>query len=82
MCSHKGGLSKWIKKTIVVVGAGKGIRNRMGQKKTSDEEIRKLLNVPDGYTVLNLVAIGKKGENKSPYEEKDLDMNLVHFGEW
>jgi nitroreductase len=58
------------------------IRNRMGQRKTSDEEIRKLLNVPDGYTVLNLVAIGKKGEDKAPYEEKDLDMNLVHLGKW
>ena len=58
------------------------IRNRMGQRKTSDEEIRKLLNVPDGYTVLNLVAIGKKGEDKAPCEEKDLDMALVHFGTW
>ena len=54
----------------------------MGQRRTSDEEIRELLGVPDGYTVLNLVAIGIKGENKTPYEEKDLDMNLVHYEDW
>ena len=50
------------------------IRNRMGQRKTSDEEI-----VPDGYTVLNLVAIGEKGENKAAYTEKDLHTENVHY---
>ena len=55
------------------------IRNRMGQRKTSDEEIRALLGVPDGYTVLNLVAIGEKGENKPAYTEKDLHTENVHY---
>ena len=50
------------------------IRNRMGQLKTSDEEIRALLGVPDDYTVLNLVAIGEKGEKKTSYTDKDLHM--------
>ncbi len=56
------------------------IRNRKGKRKTSDEEIRHLLGVPSGYTVLNLVAIGEKAEIKTPYTEKDIDMNLVHYG--
>lgn len=55
------------------------IRNRMGIHKTSDEEIRELLGVPSGYTVLNLIAIGEKGEIKTPYTENDLDMSLVHY---
>ena len=55
------------------------IRNRMGQRKTSDEEIRALLGVPDDYTVLNLVAIGEKGENKLAYTEKDLHTENVHY---
>ena len=38
------------------------IRNRIGKWGTSDQEIRSLLGVPDGYSVLNLVAIGEKGE--------------------
>ncbi|MBR2570694.1 MAG: nitroreductase family protein [Clostridia bacterium] len=54
------------------------IRNRMGQRKTSDEEIRALLGVPDGYTVLNLVAIGEKGEDKKAYTEADLHTENVH----
>lgn len=55
------------------------IRNRRGQRGTSDEEIRALLGVPDGYTVLNLVAIGAKGENKRAYTDADLPMEKVHW---
>ena len=55
------------------------IRNRMGQRKTSDEEIRTLLNVPDAYTILNLIAIGEKGENKKAYSDIDLHIENVHY---
>ena len=55
------------------------IRNRMGKRKSSDEEVRELLNVPDGYVVLNLVALGGKGEQKRGYTEADLDKGKVHF---
>jgi len=55
------------------------IRNRRGQRGTSDEEIRSLLNVPDGYTVLNLIAIGEKGEDKKPYTDDDLRTESVHY---
>lgn len=55
------------------------IRNRMGQRKTSDEEIRELLGIPEGYTVLNLVALGEKGEEKRPYTEKDLHLEYIHY---
>ena len=54
------------------------IRNRMGQSGTSDEEIRALLGVPDGYTVLNLVAIGEKAEQKRGYTDADLHTENVH----
>lgn len=56
------------------------IRNRMGQRNTSDEEIRTLLGVPDGYTVLNLIAVGTKGENKAAYTDSDLYKENVHYG--
>ena len=55
------------------------IRNRKGQRKSSDEEIRELLGVPDGYTVLNLIALGEKGEIKSPYTEANLNMKAIHY---
>ena len=55
------------------------IRNRTGKAKTSDEEVRELLGVPDGYAVLNLVALGCKGEHKQGYTESDFDMDKVHY---
>lgn len=58
------------------------IRNRMGQRKTSDAEIRSLLGVPDGYTVLNLIAIGEKGEIKQGYTEQDLDKDCIHYEQY
>ena len=55
------------------------IRNRTGRRKSSDEEIRELLGVPNGYAVLNLVALGGKGERKKGYTEADLDKGKVHY---
>lgn len=55
------------------------IRNRMGKRKSSDEEIRELLDIPDDFAVLNLVAIGGKGEFKQGYTEKDFDKSKIHF---
>lgn len=56
------------------------IRNRKGKKKSSDEEIRDLLNIPENYAILNFVALGEKGESKMPYTENDFDIKKVHFG--
>lgn len=55
------------------------IRNRTGKSRSSDEEIRELLSAPDGYAVLNLVALGGKGEKKQGRTEADFDMNKVHY---
>lgn len=55
------------------------IRNRMGERGTFDQEIRFLLGVPDEYTVLNLVALGEKDENKRAYSDKDLHTENVHY---
>ena len=55
------------------------IRNRTGRRKSSDEEIRELLGVPDGYAVLNLIALGGKGETKKGYAERDFDFGKIHY---
>lgn len=55
------------------------IRNRMGQEKTADEEIRSLLGVPENYAVLNLIAIGEKAEEKPRYTESDFDKSKIHM---
>ena len=54
------------------------IRNRAGQRTTADEEIRELLNVPDNFSVLNVVALGVKGETKSARTVKDLPLKNIH----
>lgn len=54
------------------------IRNRTGKRKSSEEEIRELLRIPDGYAVLNLIALGGKGEDKKGYTESDYDFGKVH----
>ena len=46
---------------------------------TSDQEIRSLHGVPGGYSVLNLVAIGEKAEEKRAYTETDLHTGIVHY---
>ena len=54
------------------------IRNRAGQSLSADEEIRQLLSVSDNFSVLNVVALGGKGENKSARTEKDLVLKNIH----
>ena len=54
------------------------MRNRRGQRTTADEEIRHLLNVPDKFSVLNVVALGQKGEKKSARTESDLHVENIH----
>ncbi|MBE6486838.1 MAG: hypothetical protein E7Z85_08375 [Methanosphaera stadtmanae] len=54
------------------------IRNRAGQVKSADEEIRELLNVPDNFRVLNCIALGQKGEFKKEYSEDKLHIENIH----
>lgn len=54
------------------------IRNRTGRRKSSDEEVRELLGVPEGYAVLNLIALGNKAEDKQGYTESDFDTGKIH----
>ena len=55
------------------------MRNRAGQRTTADEEIRKILGVPNNYSVLNVVALGQKGENKSARSDKDIAWKNIHY---
>lgn len=55
------------------------IRNRAGQKTTADEEIRLLLDISNQYSVLNVIALGEKAENKPSYTENNLHYENIHF---
>lgn len=54
------------------------IRNRQGDVADSEIEVRNVLNIPESYGILNLLALGRKAEEKTPYKEEDLNLSSVH----
>lgn len=55
------------------------MRDRDGQRKTAEAEIQDILDIPHYYGVLNLIAIGHKGETKKARTEKDIQRQNVHL---
>ncbi len=55
------------------------IRKRQSNSDDSEKEVRKVLNIPEGYGVLNILAVGYKDENRKPYDESDIDYSKVHY---
>lgn len=55
------------------------MRKRFNEIGDSEDEVRKLLNIPENYGVLCIIALGYKDEVKKPYEEKDIDFSKVKY---
>lgn len=58
------------------------MRNRVSEIESSENEVRKVLNIPEKYGVLCILAIGYKNENIEPYKKDDVDESRVHFGKY
>lgn len=56
------------------------IRNRINENGSSEDEIRRVLNIPEKYGVLCIIALGNKNENIEAYTENDIDKSRVHYG--
>ncbi|HHZ02612.1 MAG TPA: NAD(P)H nitroreductase [Tissierellia bacterium] len=56
------------------------MRKRFNDNGDAEKELRRVLNIPEKYGVLCIIALGYKNENRNPYSENDIDMNKVHFG--
>lgn len=54
------------------------IRNRRSNTGNSEDDIRAVLNIPEKYGVLDIVAVGYKDERKDAYGEDDIDFSPVH----
>lgn len=53
------------------------IRNRnYSDDKTSDQYVKELLNIPSGYSVECIIAIGKRDFTPVPYSESDVDNDI------
>ena len=55
------------------------MRKRNSESKDSEVEVRKVLDIPEKYGVLALIAIGHKDEEKAPYKDEDIDFSKVHY---
>lgn len=58
------------------------MRKRESVEKNSEEAVREVLEIPEKYGVLSLIAIGHKNEEKKPYDDNDLDFGKVHYGKF
>jgi nitroreductase len=46
------------------------------------DEIKKILGIPDNYMVINMIPVGYADEEVDPHSEKDFEENKIHWGEW
>lgn len=44
--------------------------------------VRQILNIPEGYEVLNVLSIGHIGEERKPYDTGKLQWEKVHIGKF
>ena len=55
------------------------MRKRFNDEGDAETQIRKVLNIPENYGVLSIVALGHKDEDKVPYDLKSLNFSKVHY---
>lgn len=56
------------------------VRNRKtGDNKSSEDYIKDILNIPEKYSVDNIIAIGYPAEEKKPYDEDSLLYDKIHM---
>ena len=58
------------------------IHLRDGQHHSASDEIRQLLDIPDRYEVLCIVALGHKGEQKPPHSGEEMKQGRIRYGKY
>lgn len=48
----------------------------------AEENVRKLLNIPEKYAVLSVVAVGHKAREAKPFDEEKMQWEKVHVGKF
>lgn len=54
------------------------MRNRVSDSDSSENEVRKVLNIPEKYGVLCIIAMGHRAEDRKTYTDNDVDESRVH----
>lgn len=55
------------------------MRKRFSESDDSENEARKVLNIPENYGVLCILAVGYKNENPPSHDYNDIDVSKVHY---
>lgn len=59
------------------------IRGRVREDgEPSEDYVRRLLGIPEGYRVLSIIAIGHPGERKEPHTDEEYMPERVHRERW
>ncbi|MDW5300520.1 MAG: nitroreductase family protein [Sedimentibacter sp.] len=58
------------------------MRKRFSDFDNAETEVRKVLNIPENYGVLCIIAVGYKNEIRNSYNENDIDNSKVHYGKY
>lgn len=58
------------------------IRKRFNDNGDAEDEVRALLDIPENYGVLNIVALGYKDEKKGPHDIGKLDSAKIHYNRY
>ena len=58
------------------------MRSRQGENDDSEKEVRNVLNIPDNYGVLSIIALVYKYEEKIPYDENSFNFNKIHYNKF
>lgn len=59
------------------------VRNRKkNDEETTEDVLKKLLNIPDGLRAECVIALGHKGEEKAPFDQSKLKLDRIHRGKF
>lgn len=58
------------------------MRKRFSDYGDAEKEVRKVLNIPEKYGVVCIIAAGYKNENIGPYTDKDVEVSRVHYNKF
>ncbi len=59
------------------------IRSRFDENgESAEDNVRELLNIPLPMQVLAIIALGHKGEEKTPFDLEKAAWEKVHIGQW
>lgn len=58
------------------------VHSKYFNDKSVEEEIKKILSVPNNFRVLCIISLGYPNEEKAPHSLNEVDKSKVHYNHW